>query len=203
MLLCVASSCFDGSFFFSCLALWGLALRKVGARTTAGGCGANPVGPPLSGSVGVGAGAAMAALQATLRTIVGANDWWAHQVQRSICHCRTRGEHGEERWMACVRLRLSVYVKWMDERAEGLFSALTAWRGLFPRVCSGVCRVNWPQSKTTPERSYSNLCLLFSARRVGVGHRKPRLFHLHQCLEVNDLKCQVHISWIMCKSVVC
>lgn len=47
---------------------------KSGREPPAGGCGADPVGPLLSGSVGVGAGAAMTALQATLGTIEGAND---------------------------------------------------------------------------------------------------------------------------------
>lgn len=167
VLLCGFSSCFDGSFFFFSIAQQSGGWRcAVGVKPSAGGYRADPVRPPLSGSVCVGAGAVMTALQATLGTIAGANDWWDHQVQRSICHCRTHDEGTEERWMAHVGLRWSAYVKWMDERAEALLSALTPWRGPFPRVCSGVCRVNWPQSKTTPKSSCSNLCLLFTARRV-------------------------------------
>lgn len=167
MLFWVVSSCFDAAFLLFSSALWGLAQCKVGVNPPAGGAeqiwSAPVVWMCWSGRWSGDDGASGHSGDNR-----GASDWWARQVQCSICHCRTHCEHGEERWMAGVGLRLSVYVKWMDERAEGLFSGLTPWRGPFPHVCSGVCLVNWPQSKTTPESSCSNLCLLFIARLVGL-----------------------------------
>lgn len=78
---------------------------------------------------------------------------------RSVTVAHTASMPKRDGWPVSGSAWVFMLSRWMNELKDYFLVGLLE-EGRFLYVRSGVCLVNWPQSKTTPASSCSNLCLL-------------------------------------------